>query len=188
MFSYKCVNTFIWDGSRRLAIFIYILHLFLSSNPPPSTPPRSTLPPPHRPTFRHTTACTCLSFLSFFSNSARIARGRQVEPKEFPNTWRDDPESQAQANLTLNSFAHEIVDIDRIPNRVLDEDEQDYLIQEDAIKPTECFQSFHFHHASAGKSQERNDRLVSSYIWVYLYIYIYIYIYTTSLWKGSAYF
>ena len=72
MFSYKCVNTFIWDGSRRLAIFIYILHLFLSSNPPPSTPPRSTLPPPppppppHRPTFRHTTACTCLSFLSFF--------------------------------------------------------------------------------------------------------------------------
>ena len=105
-------------------------------------------------------------FLScpFFSNSARIARGRQVEPKEFPNTWRDDPESQAQANLTLNSFAHEIVDTDRIPNRVLDEDEQDYLIQEDAIKPTECFQSFHFHHASAGNLQERNDRLVSSYI------------------------
>ena len=105
-------------------------------------------------------------FLScpFLSNSARIARGQQVEPKEFPNTWRDDPESQAQANLTLNSFAHEIVDTDRIPNRVLDEDEQDYLIQEDAIKPAEWFQSFHFHHASAGKSQERNDRLVSSYI------------------------
>ena len=90
-------------------------------------------------------------FSSYPLNSARIAHGQQVESKEFPNQWKNDPESHAQANLTLNTFAHETVDLSRFPNLILDNYEQDYLIQEDVKKPAEQFQSFHFHHASAGK-------------------------------------
>ena len=75
-----------------------------------------------------------------------------MESKEFPNQWKNDPESHAQANLTLNTFAHETVDLSRFPNLILDNYEQDYLIQEDVKKPAEQFQSFHFHHASAGKN------------------------------------
>ena len=74
-----------------------------------------------------------------------------MEPREFPNTWNNDAESHAQADLTVNSFSHATVDIDRIPELVLDEDQQDYTIQEDVEKPKGQFQSFHFHHASAGK-------------------------------------
>ena len=91
-------------------------------------------------------------FSSYPLNSARIAHGQQVESKEFPNQWKNDPESHAQANLTLNTFAHETVDLSRFPNLILDNYEQDYLIQEDVKKPAEQFQSFHFHHASAGKN------------------------------------
>ena len=95
-------------------------------------------------------------FFSFF-NSARIARGRPVEPKEFPNQWKNDPESHAQADLTVNAFEHGTIDLDRAPELVLDESEQDYLIQEDVGKPTQHFQSFHFHHASVGKKYERKN-------------------------------
>ena len=74
-------------------------------------------------------------FSSYPSNSARIAHEQQVEPKEFPNTWKNDPESRAQANLTLNTYDHETVDLSRFPELILDDKEQDYLIQEDAKKP-----------------------------------------------------
>ena len=76
---------------------------------------------------------------------------------EWPNAWCNDPESRDQADLTINCFNHETIDVARYPLDILDDNESDYLIQEETRKPEKHFQSFHFHHASAGDKKNQNQ-------------------------------
>ena len=82
--------------------------------------------------------------------SARIANQERGGTKEWPNAWSNNPESLDQADLTINCFSHETIDVARYPLEILDENENDYLIQEETRKPENHFQSFHFHPASTG--------------------------------------
>ena len=106
---------------------------------------------------KHTQKKLSFFFPSLF-NSSRIAHDQQVEAKEFPNAWRNNAESHAQSNFTVNSFGHETVNLSREPELVLHEYQQDYVIQENVTKPKEHFQSFHFHHASGGRFKTVKDK------------------------------
>ena len=58
----------------------------------------------------------------------------------------------------VNQYTHETTDLMRFPDRVIDTDERNYVIQEKEKKPSNIFQSYHFHHLSTGNEHIHGEK------------------------------
>ena len=95
------------------------------------------------------------TFLFFFVilSSAYIAHKDKDQTSQWPTAWRlNTPENRDQSQIIINEFQHENIDVQRFADRIVKTDEVNYKIEENSKKPSKHFQSFHFHHTSAGAS------------------------------------
>ena len=87
----------------------------------------------------------------FFFSSAYIAHKDKDQTSQWPSAWRlNTPETRNQSQIIINQFQHETIDVPRFADRIVDPDRVNYKIEENSKKPANHFQSYHFHHTSAG--------------------------------------
>ena len=93
-------------------------------------------------------------FLFFSLFSSYIAQRAKDQTAQWPTRWKDnEPHLRQEAQIVVNRYIHETQDLQRFPDRVIDTDARDYIIEEKTKKPSNVFQSYTFHHTSAGDNR-----------------------------------